>query len=125
MVPLTEGLLYPGESDEPVHFFCKDYPDSSGSFGPEQFRQLFGIDQNISILTRDPFHFWTAVTTHHSWYDDSARERVERFITIREILDSTLENIKYFEVGNREVSLYYLGFHNQCIHGLQTMVVRT
>lgn len=121
---LLDGLLYPSESDEPVVYVCFPHADD-GCFSTEDFSKLFSIGPCPSIADRAPSSFWSTVTPKQEWHDAAERDRTDRFSRLKEILESNLENIQYFEVGETEVILYYIGVYGQSIQGIRTMAVRT
>jgi len=124
ILPLLDGLLYPSESDEPVVYMCMPHA-GDGWLSTEDLSKLILIDPDTSVAERDPSRFWSAVTTQQEWYDAAERVRTDRFSRLKDILDGNLENIQYFEVGETEVILYYIGVYGQSLRGVRTMAVRT
>lgn len=124
ILPLLDGLLYPSESDEPVEYVCLPHA-GDGCLSIGDFRKLFSVDPDTALAEREPSRFWTTVTTRQEWHDDTERERTDRFIQLKGILDSSLGNMQYLEVGETEVTLYYLGRYGTSIQGVRTMAVRT
>lgn len=122
--PLLDGLLYPSESDEPVHFFSVEWPGDKMPL-PGQTAALLGKEGSPSAIERDPSCFWEPVTTAQPWHSPEEQERTRRFIAIREIFEEYLIQITYFEVGHIEITLLLVGLFAGQLCGLVTKAVHT
>ena len=125
MLPnLLVGLLYPGESDEPVHFLSVPWKQP-GEISAWEFVNLFGLEAAEEVAELVPERFWLPVTVEQEWHGTEERERIARFLEIRRILEENLEHIQYFEVGEIEVGLYLVGQSGNNIMGIKTTAIRT
>lgn len=124
IAPLIEGLLYPSESDEPIEFLTWERPaDISLPLG--EVSGLVGLSQRMEVTECDPFLFWEPVTIWHPWYGPDERERTGRFEQLRDLLESRLSSIRYFEIGKTETTLLLTGLDDGQLCGIKTMAVRT
>ena len=124
IAPLLENLLYPSESDEPVEMLSLPWTGEDG-ITVQKFAELSGIERVETIVEKEPERFWSPVTVDQEWYGDEERERTARFTEIKRILEENSAHIRYFEVGEVEVGLYWVGQADQSIVVLKTMAVRT
>ena len=124
ITPLLDGLLYPSESDEPVHYFSVEWPGDTMPL-PGQIAALLGKEGSPAPIERDPSSFWEPVTTAQPWHSPEEHERTRRFIAIREIFEEHLIQITYFEVGRIEITLLLVGFYGGQLCGLVTKAVHT
>ena len=125
MLPnLLVGLLYPSESDEPVHFLSVLW-EQPGEISAWELVELFGLEAAEEVAELVPERFWSPVTVDRKWYGPEKRERTARFLEIRRILKDNLNHIQYFEVGEVEVGLYLVGQSGNNIMGIKTTAIRT
>ena len=124
LLPLLDCLLYPSESDEPIDYFVFNY-SAETPLTTQSLQLLFGLEFDTRVRERDPYYFWAHVTTKQEWYTGEEIERTNRFVAIKELMETNLSHIQYFEVGEIEVGLYLLGQAQDQIVGIKTMAVRT
>ncbi|WP_373511916.1 nuclease A inhibitor family protein [Persicitalea sp.] len=125
MLPnLLVGLLYPSESDEPVHFLSAPWKRPGETYARE-FEELFGLEAAEEVAELVPERFWASVTIEQEWHGAEERERTASFSEIRRIMEENLKHIQYFEVGEVEVSLYLVGQSENNIMGIKTTANRT
>lgn len=124
IIPLLDGLLYPSESDEPVHYFSVEWPRDKMPL-PGQIAALLGKERSPAAIEHDSSSFWEPVTTAQPWHSPQEQERTRRFIAIREIFEDHLIQITYFEVGRIEITLLLVGLFAGQLCGLVTKAVHT
>lgn len=124
IIPLLDGLLYPSESDEPVHYFSVEWPGDKMPL-PGQIAALLGKEGLPAAIEHDPSSFWEPVTTAQPWHSPEEQERTRRFMAIREIFGEYLIQITYFEVGRIEITLLLVGLFAGQLCGLVTKAVHT
>lgn len=124
ITPLLAGLLYPSESDEPVVFFTADWPNEPPPRSTE-VAALLERPGRETVTEHDPARFWEPVTTDQSWYGPEEQERTRRFVALRQLLEASLTQVSYFELGETEVTLLLVGLRGPQLCGLVTRVVRT
>lgn len=124
IIPLLDGLLYPSESDEPVHFFSVEWPGDTMPL-PGQIAALLGKEGSSAAIEHDPSSFWEPVTTAQPWHSPEEQERTWRFMAIREIFEEYLIQITYFEVRHIEITLLLVGLFAGQLCGLVTIAVHT
>lgn len=124
ITPLLDDLLYPSESDEPVAYFSREWPNEQ----PPQLTEMAALldrPERETITEHDPARFWELVTNDQSWYGPEEQERTRRFVELRQVLETNLTHLKYFEAGEIEVTLLLLGLNGTQLCGVMTMAVRT
>lgn len=124
IAPLLEGLLYPSESDEPIEFLTWEQP-TNRPLPLDEVSGLVGLPQRMEVTECDPFLFWEPVTIWHPWHGPDERERTRRFGQLRDLLESRLSSIRYFEIGKPETTLLLTGLADGQLYGIKTMAVRT
>lgn len=124
LAPLLDGLLYPSESDEPVVFFTYDWSHDEPP-QPTEVAALLARPARETVTECDPAHFWVPVLTDQSWYGAGEQERTCRFVQVKEILEANVTHLKFFEVGEIEVTLLLVGLNGSQLCGVTTMAVRT
>jgi len=124
IVPLLAGLLYPSESDQPVGFFSREWPQGK-PVQPGEVPALLGLPERIVVTEREPSAFWDRVTAAQPWHDARERERTRLFTEVKDVLESQLTTIRYFEAGKDEITLLLIGLSDGQVVGIQTKAVRT
>ena len=109
-VPPLDGLLYPSESDEPVERFTRDWPAAEPP-QPAVVAALLDRPPGDPVTERDPARFWEPVTVEESWHGPEEQERTRRFTELKKSLETNLTHLKFFEVGETEVTLLLVGLH--------------
>lgn len=124
IAPLLDGLLYPSESDEPVHVVSWPWLGREKITAGE-LATLLNLETLDEVSEHNTERFWSYVTTEQAWYGAEERDRTARFVALRKVLEENLAHTQYFEVGKVEVELYLIGPFECNLVGIKTMTVRT
>ena len=119
----TAGLLFPSESDEPLHVFV--WRDAA-PFSPQALLAHAGCDPTTPIRTTDPDRFFRPVTTPRAWHGEEEQARMRRFKALRDLLKAELRDIKVYKIGTVAIDVYVVGrAANGAYCGFTTKVVET
>jgi hypothetical protein len=118
-----DGLLFPSESDAPLHVFV--WRDAA-PFSSEALLAYEGYDKTTPIQTTDLESFFHPVTTPQAWYGEEEQERMRRFTALLDLLKAELSDIKVYKVGTVAIDVYVVGRDaNGNYLGLTTKVIET
>ena len=119
----VDGLLFPSESDAPLHVFVWDDPVP---FSPQALLATTGYDSTTPIKAIDLNRFFRPVITKREWHGDEEQERTRRFRELRDLLNAELDDIKVYKIGTAAVDVYVVGRAGDGnYYGLTTTVVET
>ncbi len=119
----TAGLLFPSESDEPLHVFV--WRDAA-PFSVQALLTHAGCDLKTPVQTTDLNRFFRPVTTPQAWYGEEERERMRRFQALRDLLKAELRDIKVYKIGTVAIDVYVVGRAADGTYcGVTTRVVET
>ena len=119
----SAGLLYPSESDAPLHVFV--WQDAA-PFSAQRLLASTGYDRTTPIHTTDLDRFFHPVTTPQTWHGEEEQELVRRFTALRDLLKATLSDIRVYKLGAVAIDVYIVGrATNGTYCGLTTHVVET
>lgn len=119
----SAGLLYPSESDAPLHVFV--WQDAA-PFSPQALLASAGHDRTTPIHITDLDRFFHPVTTPQPWHGEEEQELVRRFTALRDLLKATLGDIKVYKIGAVAIDVYVVGRAADGTYcGLTTHVVET
>jgi hypothetical protein len=117
---ISEGLLFPSESEYPLEPFTW----KSATLKPETIltRSQKPADTLIESITLE--EFFAPVTTDEDWFEDEDREIAQRFRDLQAAI-ATLENVQVFRLGKIEIDVYIVGAIGPDLIGLKTTVIET
>jgi hypothetical protein len=117
---LSEGLLFPSESEYPLEPFTWE----SATLTPETIltRSLKPADTAIESISLEDF--FAPVVTDEDWFEDEDRATAQRFRDLQAAI-ATLENVQVFRLGKIEIDVYIVGEIGPDLVGLKTQVIET
>jgi len=113
------GLWYPSESDALVSLviYADPLPDTE-TLG----RKLAAGDDSLRILPAEAF--FRPVLYNPYWASEQGGHLAQKYASLRDVLETHLEDIQSIWVGQVNVTLYLLGRHSSgCYLGVCTHVV--
>lgn len=118
---LTDNLLYPSESDEPVHpVIWREIEQLT----PQELLALTG--ENGEVKQQGVNQFFAAVTQEEDWFGEEERHTCHRFRQLRELLEKQLKDLRVYRVGKGEAKVYLVGkAADGSWQGVETVVVET
>jgi hypothetical protein len=119
------GLLYPSESDERLKIidWQADHP---APFDIILFKKYIGVPpkQFVEVLPYEKF--FEIVLTPKEWWTDYEKQRYEKFLCLKEIIEKNLTDLTYFRAGRNEIEAYLLGKDKDGKwKGLKTIIIET
>lgn len=118
----ANGLLYPSETDASLEAFAWDVP------GPATAELVLrcGKHDGAPVKESTVEAFFNRVTRIQEWHGEEERANVQRFQELERVVRESLCDVRVFEVGEIEVTVYVVGTTpDNTLAGLRTLVVRT
>jgi hypothetical protein len=120
---LTEGLLFPSESDEPFSPFV--WAINLPELSPDEVQKILSLSPDTPIEEQTIEEFFARVTTIQAWFEEVESQNAHKFqILVNELL-SHLNKPKVFKVGKIEVEVYIVGRAFDTWLGLKTLLIQT
>lgn len=90
-------------------------------------RQLLAIyPDNTPVAIISLEQFFAQATVERSWFDSHELTLVQRYRNLRDLLETTLENLQVYRIGSVEIDVYLLGkTEDDRVIGVKTKVVET
>ena len=120
LTKLSEGLLFPSESEYPLEPFTW----KSATLNRKTILTQAGKPAKTSIEAIALEDFFATVVTDQDWFEDEDREIAQRFRDLQTAI-ATLENVQVFRLGKVEIDVYIVGAIGQDLVGLKTTVIET
>lgn len=118
-----DGLLFPSETDAPIHIFV--WRDTA-PFSPQALLTHRGYQSTTPIQETSLERFFRPVTTPRDWHGPEEQERVQRFTTLRALLQTELSDVTVYKIGTGAIDVYVVGRdQNNNYVGITTHVVET
>lgn len=81
---------------------------------------------NTPVATVSLDDFFGQATVARAWFDSRELALVERYRNLRDLLETTLENLQVYRIGSVEIDVYLLGTtEDDQIIGVKTKIVET
>lgn len=133
-MPTTENLVPELESacDQLLWRSEADYPFevavlASGQKTAEPIDELlsqYPADTPVKTVSLDDFFGQSIV--ERAWFDSRELELVQRYRNLRDLLETTLDNLQVYRIGDVEIDVYLLGTtEDHGVIGVKTKVVET
>jgi len=122
---LVKNLYYPSESDEPIEWF-KFNANVKDGLTVSDLEFFLGYPPSTKAEEISTDLFWEPLLAVEEWYGDEERAQVETFKSVKQLLETNLNHLKAFRVGQIEIDLYLVGKLNEKEWGgLKTLLVET
>lgn len=118
-----KDLLWRSESDYPFEVAALPMTKQSLSID----RQLLAIyPDNTPVAITSLEKFFAQAIVERSWFDSHELTLVRRYRNLRDLLETTLENLQVYRIGSVEIDVYLLGnTEDEQVIGVKTKVVET
>ena len=120
LTKLSEGLLFPSESEYPLEPFTW----KSATLNRKTILTQAGKLAKTPIEAIALEDFFATVVTDQDWFEDEDRKIAQRFRDLQTAI-ATLENVQVFRLGKVEIDVYIVGEIGQDLVGLRTTVIET
>jgi Nuclease A inhibitor-like protein len=107
MKAASEGLLYPSETDFPLEFFSWD--KQLQELTEDGVRKLTGHAPGVPVEEVGLAEFFEPVIAEQDWHGEREKESTERFRSLVDVLQRTLDDLRVYRVGETEVDAYIVG----------------
>lgn len=126
LVPELEAacdkLLWRSETDSPVEVVFLSSGQKSEPIA--QLLNQYPADTSVTIMSLNDF-FGPAMV-ERAWFDSRELERVQRYRNLRDLLETTLENLQVYRIGAVEIDIYVLGItEDKQVVGVKTKIIET
>lgn len=117
----SEGLLWQSESDYP---FETVYWENANDIKSKLLQVTDCSNKKIEVRELDKF--FSQATEEQDWYNDEEMAECKRYQELVNLLQTHLNDIKVYRVGEVEVNCYILGkIESDSIAGLSTISIET
>lgn len=117
-----DQLLWRSETDYPFEVVI--LPADQQSFSVDVLLGNYPENTPVAIVRLDDF--FGQSTVERSWFDSRELALVERYRNLRDLLDTTLENLQVYRIGRVEMDVYLLGqTEDGQVIGVKTKLVET
>lgn len=105
---LSEGLLFPSESDFPLISFFWLIKEAQGPLSEAQIRVQTGVD-SAPVELREVDEFFQRVTEVQEYFEEQQRKDAIRYQALVVGLKESLTNIRVYRVGEIQIRIYVVG----------------
>lgn len=113
------NLLWRSESDYPFEVVV--FPSTNS---PTQILSAYPENTPIKAINLDDF--FGQSTVERAWFDSRELELVRRYRNLRDLLETTLDNLQVYRIGDVEIDVYLVGTtEDGQAMGVKTTVVET
>lgn len=122
----AEGLVYTSESDRPFEWFALPGGGAGWPYGVEEFARRIGAPAGAPLEERALDRFFKPHIESTDPYDTRAQEIRPRYEALKQLLATSLREVRVFRVGRIEIGCYVVGGDGQGnLAGLRTVAVET
>lgn len=118
-----EGLYYISETDAGINLFVGQ--TSKYVTAAEILKQTDNA-ANSAVEERDFSDFFKRLTKIDDWFGDEEKVNAQKFVSLKEVLENNLRELKVFKVGKIRLDVYVVGLdENDKLLGIKTKAVET
>lgn len=119
-----EGLTWRSEADAPLRVLRWDLPHRQLEHHDLLYYGGHALDAPVAEVS--PSAFFDKVTVERAWFDSHEKALVQRYRSLQELLELTLEDLKVYRIGEVEVDVYVMGWtEDDYLVGVATTLVET
>ena len=119
-----ENLLWRSEADYPFEVVVLLLDQQS--FTVETLLDNGDYPDNTPVTVVSLDDFFKQALVERAWFDSRELKRVERYRNLRDLLETTLENLQVYRLGEVEIDVYILGgTEDSQVIGVKTQTVET
>ena len=118
------NLLWRSEADYPFEVVV--LPLDQPSFTVKTLLDNSDYPDNTPVAVVSLDDFFKQALVERAWFDSRELKRVERYRNLRDLLETTLENLQVYRLGEVEIDVYILGgTEDSQVIGVKTKTVET
>jgi hypothetical protein len=119
----AEGLYYISETDAEIFPFAGTKADAVSK---ENLLRQTANKPDAPVEERDFAAFFTRLTKIEDWFGEEEKQSAAKFTRLKELLESSLKDLKVFKVGRIEIDIYVVGLDSENkLAGIKTKAVET
>ncbi|MEM1241015.1 MAG: nuclease A inhibitor family protein [Cyanobacteria bacterium P01_H01_bin.26] len=119
-----ENLLWRSEADCPFEVVV--LPLHQQSLTVKMLLDSGDYPDNTPVTVVSLDDFFKQALIERAWFDSRELKRVERYRNLRDLLETTLENLQVYRLGKVEIDVYILGgTEDDQVIGVKTQAVET
>ncbi|NEQ51779.1 MAG: nuclease [Leptolyngbya sp. SIO3F4] len=117
-----DKLLWRSETDSP--FEVAILAAEQQLFSLDSLLKNYPDNTPVNVISLDDF--FGQSTVERAWFDSRELSLVQRYRNLRDLLETTLENLQVYRIGSVEIDVYLLGkTEDDQIIGVKTKIVET
>ncbi|TAF66953.1 MAG: hypothetical protein EAZ55_04605 [Cytophagales bacterium] len=117
---IIKDLLFPSESDEPIHLFAKEQKLET------TLQQLKQENTEAKISNKNWEDFFAPLILEEDWHEEEEKKIVQQFKELKQTLESQLQNCQIWLIGETQINAYLLGETTEGYTlGCQTLLIQT
>lgn len=117
-----KGLLWRSETDHPFEVAVLSANEQLPKI--DQLLKNYPGDTPVATVSLDDF--FGQATLERAWFDSRELTLVKRYRNLRDLLETTLENLQVYRIGDVEIDIYLIGeTEDKQVIGVKTKVVET
>ena len=105
---LSEGLLFPSETDSPLVSFSWEI-DLQEPLAPARVLEVLEKPADTPITTQEVAGFFKRVTPVREFFDEKQREEAPKFQAVVDYLSEHLQDLMVFRIGEFEIEAFVVG----------------
>ncbi|MEO0349079.1 MAG: nuclease A inhibitor family protein [Cyanobacteria bacterium P01_A01_bin.15] len=119
-----ENLLWRSEADYPFEVVVLLLDQQSFTVKTLLDNGDYPDNTPVTVVSLDDF--FKQALVERAWFDSRELKRVERYRNLRDLLETTLENLQVYRLGEVEIDVYILGgTEDSQVIGVKTQTVET
>ena len=119
----AQGLYYISETDAEILPFIGG---EVKAVTKEEILSQTKSGTNLPVEERDFADFFTRLTEIQDWFGDEEKEKAQKFVRLKELLEKNLKDLKVFKIGRIQLDIYVVGLDAESkLVGIKTKAVET
>ena len=119
-----ENLLWRSEADYPFEVVVLLLDQQSFTVKTLLDNGDYPDNTPVTVVSLDDF--FKQALVERAWFDSRELKRVERYRNLRDLLETTLENLQVYRIGTVDIDVYLLGgTEDNQMMGVKTQTVET
>lgn len=119
----TEGLYFMSETDAEIFPF---FGAQAQSVTKEEILSQIKGSASTPVEEKSFAEFFARLTETQDWFGDEEKATAQKFVELKNLLESNLRDLKVFKVGKIQLDVYAVGIDAENnLLGIQTKAVET
>jgi len=119
----AEGLYYISETDAEISLFVGEQTEAMTK---ETVLSQTKNAADAPVEERGFAELFARMTEIQDWFGDEEKETAQKFVRLKELLESNLRDLKVFKIGKIQLDVYVVGLDAENkLTGIKTKAVET